>query len=285
VVVFILLSVISAVITAIIQKYDTIDSARYKSASYSLYCIWAILTSVSVPKIPERALFRILFLLWVCYSLILSTVFQSFFTSFLIEPIAQKQISSFKELMGRGLALFGDMGLMMIWFETLPEEEVKKFKTSDTPITDFSVTENSAIFAIDLEMQLLLKEKLKRGLKPCYFVYSSHEMYTTSFLASSVYLEGFNSRVLQSLQAGLFSHQINNYSSSISESLGNITLLENKLKQSWVQTEDYFTPKIEHLSVVFYLLLCGIFIVCLAEGLRYNKGTRGRGCCDIHLRK
>ena len=50
-------------------------------------------------------------------------MFQSFFTSFLIEPVAQKQISSFEELMGRGLALFGEVEQTMAWFPDLYEIE------------------------------------------------------------------------------------------------------------------------------------------------------------------
>ena len=89
----ILIFIVAAAITIIIHKYANTDYMLYNSTSYNLYSIWAIFTSVSVPRMPKTTIFRILFLAWLYNSIILSTIFQSFFTSFLIESGSGNQIS------------------------------------------------------------------------------------------------------------------------------------------------------------------------------------------------
>jgi hypothetical protein len=47
---------------------------------------------------PRNYYLRIVIFAWIFYSFSISTVFQTFFTSFLVDPGLQKQITSLKEL-------------------------------------------------------------------------------------------------------------------------------------------------------------------------------------------
>jgi hypothetical protein len=70
----------------------------YKNISTILYNTWAVVMGVGVTKMPRTYYLLILIFAWISYSFSISTVFQTFFTSFLVDPGLQKQITSLKKL-------------------------------------------------------------------------------------------------------------------------------------------------------------------------------------------
>ena len=64
-----------------------------------MYNSWSIFIGVSVPEMPRSWKLRIFFLIYVCYCFAISTVFQAFFVSYLVEPGIVEKISSFQELL------------------------------------------------------------------------------------------------------------------------------------------------------------------------------------------
>jgi hypothetical protein len=54
---------------------------------------------VSVPQLPTTANLRVFFILYVCYCFAISTVFQAFFVSYLVEPEYGNRIETFDELL------------------------------------------------------------------------------------------------------------------------------------------------------------------------------------------
>jgi hypothetical protein len=74
------------------------ESTAYKSLSQTFNYAWAVFVGVSVAQMPITFRMRFLFFLFVCYCFVINTVFQAFFTSYLIEPRFEKQIGTFDEL-------------------------------------------------------------------------------------------------------------------------------------------------------------------------------------------
>jgi len=70
----------------------------YQSLSSCFHNAWAILVAVSVPQQPTTASLRVLFLLYVCFCFAISTVFQAFFVSYLVEPKYEKKLETFDDL-------------------------------------------------------------------------------------------------------------------------------------------------------------------------------------------
>jgi len=62
------------------------EAHTYRSLSHCFYNAWAVFMGVSVPQLPTTSILRIFFLLYVCYCFAISTVFQAFFVSYLVEP-------------------------------------------------------------------------------------------------------------------------------------------------------------------------------------------------------
>ena len=64
-----------------------------------MYNAWSIFIGVSVPEMPRSWKVRIFFLIYVCYCFAISTVFQAFFISYLVEPGYGEKIATFQELL------------------------------------------------------------------------------------------------------------------------------------------------------------------------------------------
>jgi hypothetical protein len=79
------------------------ESTVYKSLSESFNNAWAVFVGVSVAQMPRSFRLRSFFFLFVCYCFAINTVFQAFFTSYLIEPRFDKQIGTFDELNRSGI--------------------------------------------------------------------------------------------------------------------------------------------------------------------------------------
>ena len=98
------LSLVLAVITVrCISNYGH-KSHLHQSKSYSnIFSITAniisVLLSVSVNTQPRSAPLRLFFFSWVCYSVAVSTLFQVYLTTFLIEPGYKEPIRSVQEML------------------------------------------------------------------------------------------------------------------------------------------------------------------------------------------
>ncbi|KAJ9601295.1 hypothetical protein L9F63_000517 [Diploptera punctata] len=230
------------------------------SLTYSLYCVWAVVTSVSVPQMPTTTKLRIVFFVWVCYCLAISNIFQSFFTSFIIEPGTEEQISTIEEFINQDLSLFGNSEGFFVFFQLELKEEVNdeflnKLEAFRYPIKEFFTHKRSGVIATDVDMKLHIPGYVS-WIEPCFFYFSDHlSEYLLIFHPFSPYYEAFNSRVLEFHEGGIFTKLIDDYISSHSRTLLNVTNIENKFRRE--SAKDYFVFNMKHMKVVFIIYLCG----------------------------
>jgi len=91
------------------------DSRIFQTTlSYCFYDAWAVLMGVSATNTPSTWNFRFLFLLYVCYCFAISTVFQAFFTSYLVEPGYGKKFETFDDLLNSSVSYGYNGGIEMI---------------------------------------------------------------------------------------------------------------------------------------------------------------------------
>jgi hypothetical protein len=76
-----------------------IESKNLQTIPQCMYNAWSIFIGVSVPEMPRSWKVRIFFLIYVCYCFAISTVFQAFFVSYLVEPGYGKKIETFQDLL------------------------------------------------------------------------------------------------------------------------------------------------------------------------------------------
>jgi hypothetical protein len=91
-----------AVVTArCISKYrqnsHPHESKSYNDISSVAVNIFAVLVSVSTQ--PRSSPLRLFFFCWLCYSVAISTVFQAYLTTFLIEPGYLEPIKTVEEML------------------------------------------------------------------------------------------------------------------------------------------------------------------------------------------
>ncbi|KAJ9580362.1 hypothetical protein L9F63_003997 [Diploptera punctata] len=72
---------------------------------------WGVLLGISVPYMPISLRTRCLFIIYVWYCFAISTVFQAFFTSFLVEPGCEKPMKTLEDVARAGL-FFGSFDIL-----------------------------------------------------------------------------------------------------------------------------------------------------------------------------
>ena len=78
-------------------------SRTIQTLSYCLYNAWAVGMGVSATNTPKTWTFRFVLLVYVYYCFAMSTVFQAFFTSYLVEPGYGKKFETFEDLLHSNL--------------------------------------------------------------------------------------------------------------------------------------------------------------------------------------
>ena len=95
-----------------------IDSKNFQTISKCMYNSWSIFIGVSVPEMPRSWKLRIFFLIYVFYCFAMSTVFQAFFVSYLVEPGYGEKISTFEELLDSNIN-YGFIGVVEFGMSTM----------------------------------------------------------------------------------------------------------------------------------------------------------------------
>jgi len=100
------------------------DSRIFQTLSHCLYKAWAVAMGVSATNIPNIWKFRFLFLVYVWYCFAISTVFQAFFSSYLVEPGYGKKFETFDELLNSSVAYgYNDAAEMALASTSYKEHE------------------------------------------------------------------------------------------------------------------------------------------------------------------
>ena len=92
-----------AVVTIMWLLAGNCECLNYTSVQHCLLNIWAVTTEVSVHKMPQTFRIRGIFLTWIWVSFALCTVFQAFFTTFLVKPSFERKINTEEELLDSGI--------------------------------------------------------------------------------------------------------------------------------------------------------------------------------------
>jgi hypothetical protein len=101
------------------------DSRTFQTLSYCFYDAWAVAMGVSATNTPNTWNFRFLFLVYVCYCFAMSTVFQAFFTSYLVEPGYGKKLETFDDLLHSSVAYGYNEAIEMLFISTSYKEHFR----------------------------------------------------------------------------------------------------------------------------------------------------------------
>jgi hypothetical protein len=244
------------------------DSRIFQTMSYCFYETWAVSMGVSANNTPRTWSLRYLFLLYVCYCFAMSTVFQAFFKSYLVEPGCGKKFETFDELLHSSVA-YGYNDATEIVLMSTSYEDYRSFPTSrrqecndieecirrianHSPLCTISVPRFSQYVASQMGIRdasksfCSLEENV--GTSGLIFVLNN----------GSPYLNRLNVLIRRSLEGGL----LERYWAQLIW----ITSLRSKMKVGDGEEDLYFVFSLSHLSPAFCVLGFG-FVLSLAAFL------------------
>jgi len=143
------------------------ETYTYQSLSYCFQSAWAVLVAVSVPQQPKSSCLRVFFLLYVCFCFTISTVFQAFFVSYLVDPKYGKQIETLEEILNSDVVFCYNQALLLLK-DTLAYPEIVKFVDQKTQKEEFSMS-------ICVE-RMITKRDVATISSPLYAAYRAREL-------------------------------------------------------------------------------------------------------------
>jgi hypothetical protein len=249
-----------------------IESKNLQTISKCMNNACSIFIGVSVPEMPRSWKLRIFFLIYVFYCFAISTVFQAFFVSYLVEPGYGEKIASFQELVDSsvnyGFIAVLEFGMRTMGFSGyLQVSPTRRVDCADLKsclmrmITDGDIATLSApLYTKYLSNEFGHQGEMK---SPCSldenFIYGN---VVAVFAKGNPLVNQFNKHLRRCLEGGLgerywaqFNHE---------------ALLRGRTKSGEDDSSMYFVFTLSHMLSAFSVLgfgyLCSI-IVCIAECL------------------
>jgi hypothetical protein len=101
------------------------ECETYKSITNCLLSAWSVVLGVGVHKMPLSQPLRLLFFLWLTYSLAINTIFQTYVTTYIVDPGYRHQIDSAEEVIESGL----EVHVIDFLYEFLGENLLRNLKS------------------------------------------------------------------------------------------------------------------------------------------------------------
>jgi hypothetical protein len=269
------------------------DSRTFRTLSYCLYNAWAVGMGVSATNTPKIWTFRSIFLVYIWYCFAMSTVFQAFFTSYLVEPGYGKKFETFDDLLHSHLA-YGYNGGLEFGMATTSFDEYLRFPSSRREDCN-DLVECTRRIANNDQLCIISAPKLSQytasemGIRDAskYICSFEDNVFTTGFISllnnGSPILNRLNVLTRRSLEGGL----LDQYWAQLSW----ITSLRSKLRFGDGEEHMYFVFSISHMRPAFFVLgfgyllssvvfLAEIIVKWIAKGrtVKWSKVRMGRHC-------
>jgi hypothetical protein len=229
------------------------DIRSYSTMSSTLYNIWAVTVGVPVTGMPRSLRYRLLFFVFVLYCFAIGTVFQTFLTSFLVDPGYDTQLTSLDGILDSGMDFGYDAfgSIFFILSSDLRHKEVVEratlCSTSEVCIDRIRKTGNFATFAPVWWVQVYTNN-INDHSTVCLLNDDDYELYfvTTYVQKGSLFFESLNKLVSLYFESGLMAKATKD------------TVFGPKLFRDNMDVSDgYFVFTLSHLRIAFYILFVG----------------------------
>jgi hypothetical protein len=235
------------------------SSQHPPSFSHVLQDMWALSLGVSVSQLPRDFRLRVLFSLLIWYSIAVSTVFQTLFTSVLVDPGLNKQITTFEELQQSGLKYCIFPAIERYIDESSPY--LQELKLQKVPNVDLLNCMSSVLQSDDMAtvtftylIEYLALAELGTRNNICSLDENVFQMsYTMYVTKGSSLLSKFN-RVIRSMQeAGVMQKLWLNIKEEVSH---------NGLRETYT-VQGFIVLSMWHLQLAFCFLVMGHVTSCV----------------------
>jgi hypothetical protein len=280
IIVFIVSGVVFWCSTKRLYLLGTNESNALRTISNCIYSSWAIFIGVSLPEMPRSWRLRFFFLLYVWYSFAMSTVFQAYFVSYLVEPGYEKMLETMEDLLDSNV-FYGYNAAMEIGMTTteytdhLRFPDSRRIDCSDTKMCIRRIMSDGdvAIIIDPMYVKYVANEfgQQDQTKHPCALKENLLDgAIVALFSKGSPLLNQFNKYMRRCLEGGLAER----YWSELNLE----ALLRSKEKSAKDGSAMYFVFSLSHTAPAFSVLGFGYVcscMVCLAECL--HKRIRKKG--------
>jgi len=257
-----------------VNKYQLRESQRYMTLQSCFSIFISIALGVSVRELPRTSVLRSFVFFHICYSFMVTTVVQNYFTTFLLNPGFEKQISNIKDILQSGIQ-FG---------YSSDTEGYLKYIANEY---EYSIMQDRRIVCDNhcQCLELMLKHVNFACVSSTYcaeiamqFRGSSYAIRNVCVLPNEIYrirstmymkrghplLSHFNKMLRRMAEFGLISKWKNDFTSrkgviSVSSSLsyGKDIFVTKNIVADNIYEAGYFALSVSHLTVAFPTLLIG----------------------------
>lgn len=279
---FLIYVIVSVVMWMVLHIRKTAKREYYMNLETCFLNLWAVILSVSASgSASNRTVLRFIFLLWVWYSLVVNTVYQTFLTSFLVDPGVQDQLNTEEELVNSDLKL-GFNSYMALHSDEVFTDRYKRrviCEDIDQCVERLAVQGDLAFLISKFVGRYKASFKfLRAGGKPgfcCIKDDFSHVWMVMYLQKGSLYLDRFNSILLRMWEAGMVDHW--------REEIIYTAMLAGS-RESAMESDPnfYISLSLVHLQSAFYCLVLG-YMLSLATVISESVYVRGRYFCKGHL--
>ena len=245
--------------TGILQEWQV-----YKRFPSCFSSVWAVLLAVSVSPMPRTSSVRAFFASWVCYCLAVTTIFDAFLITYLIDPGLQHQINSFEEIVASG----NDFGYHTAIGAIVGESEDNIMKqrihcenNGTPPCLDWVAYRNnfSLLSSMTFMDYTLTRWYLDENGKPLICqagdtFYGAN--YVTYMTKGSPLLSHFNRVIGHHIEAGFLNH--------ILKQGMELQRIQAAARARDVFVGVYYNLSMEHLQGAFLICVGGLTLSCIA---------------------
>jgi hypothetical protein len=281
------LSLVLAVITVrcisnYAHKSHLQESNSYTNIFSVTTNITAVLLSVSVNTQPRSAPLRLFFFCWVCYSFAISTVFQAYLTTFLIEPGYENPIKTVEEMLNSEIHFGFNVYNQIIFPDTSDPVEsafVKNSVECHNPYTCFvwaAKYHNISTILDDLFIGYYRGEVNweDENNRPLVCELENGVIRTFGFSIwmrkRSPFFELINNVLSRIIEGGIYMH------------IKEMGFERNKIQSGFNFSNSYDTYsvfRVSHLQTAFYLLMLGyvLTVACFVTEIMWHRyRSKGR---------
>ncbi|KAJ9578441.1 hypothetical protein L9F63_005361, partial [Diploptera punctata] len=254
---FIAVVVIMYFVVRVNNQISAESAANKAYADFAKCCLnfWAIILEESSSNNPPKVfVIRTMFITWVIYCWAINTVYQTYLTSFLVDPGLQHQLSSEEEMLTSGIN-YGIPSTMLALFPELNSKQYHKHIICDdfTECQDrVGLKGNLVLFFSRINMDYVSASRYMDGngkSSVCIFdeVYSK-QLVSMPVQKGSFLLERMNQVSMHAMEGGFLDHWWNEikYMSTLTSA--------NKFN---TPSGEYIKLTLNHLQSAFYFLFIG----------------------------
>jgi hypothetical protein len=242
------------------------EDQAYTSLAKCLVNFWAVIPGQSAPNDPPKEpVIRAVFLIWIVCCFAINTVYQTYLTTFLVDPGLQDQISSNDEVINSGME-YGAPSTILTVITELTGYRYRHLFSCD----DHKACQNRVAFKRDfsyvystLSMEFVIAARYTDG-NGKHLICSFEEIISSQLITipvpkGYVMLERFNTVILHLIQGGFLDHWFRDIKYT--------TFLRSAAETS-LPTGEYVKLSLLHMQSAVYILLLGLllsFITFLSE--------------------